>query len=459
MPFTLSSRFRDTAIPLLPLHTSQSTTRASEPSDAFGSRHMPSINASLQPSDSLLALSRESSYLQNHLQDLLDAQSEGLLAGLGAEADTASSISSQTHTPSASEAGSRTYSKPRSVLPVRQPKPKKIGLRAARRGISRTITDLSAVKATEARLLFDEVAQRNNHLFEVDRIASKSLDLRSQIESIESEPTNTRVADLKSTEHDLGRDIYQLETRLYEMRARQRHMLREISSLENSVQSNLSSYKNALQLAEQEAREYLARPPSDVSGSTARSKEGVWALPPQRRTMELVKEQWIEEQKHLDVQKERVLNEKEALDKGGKVWEDVVRAVGVVEALLQTEMKSLNQNQRTQRPEEGMANVLRRMDETEEHLRSHLHSAEQNGWNLLIVCIGAEMEALVEGQDVLKNALNSSEVHLDLNDQGTKGKGRASHSEPNSSDTGRNLVEVSEEEDDGPGPDLLVSRE
>ncbi|MDI1491007.1 MAG: hypothetical protein OHK93_002212 [Ramalina farinacea] len=399
--------------------------------------------------ESLRILTRQDTYLQAHLQELLDAQSEGLLAGLGADPqDTTSSVGSRT--PTASESGVRNLSKPRSVIPVRQPSPKKIGLRSARRGISKTIRQLSQIKDEEARVLQDEIDQRDGSLSTIESLSSKEQGLREAISGIQAESPTLRIANLKATEKELGNEIHELETRLFEMKAQQRHLLREIQATENGVQSKLSSYKNALQLAEKEARTFLARPPLQ----DASQKKGVWALPPQRRTLEMAREQFQEEQSGFGRQIEGLMGEKQALDEGVGVWEDVVREVGEVETMLQGEMQDLNSSH-AKRAEGGMRRILERMRDAQRHIEELLRVAEEKDWKLLVCCIGAELEALVEGQSVLGEALEASGVTLD--------KASETHKEdvfidePSPSITGMNGRIP--DEDDGPGPDLLISQE
>ena len=457
--FNSRRRAQERDIPLLPLHVLKKTPSSLSSGIQNPIQASPYMASSLQPNESLLALARQTSHLQEHIQTLLDAQSEGLLAGLGVQPhENASVSSSRTPTPSASEAGSRTMYRPPAVLPVRQPKPKKIRLRAARRGISRAIADLSVVKANESQMLEAEVSNRNVAISSADRLSNKASALQSQVDTIESAPTSERIAHLKGTENSLDSEIHVLETKLFEMKARQRHMLREISSLENSVQSQLSSYRNALQLAEQEAKEFLTRPPPELDVSISRRKgEGLWALPPQRRTLELAKNEWNEEQMVLESRKEDVMREKDALDDGGKVWDNVLREIGEVEALLQAEMKTSKGAARAQQRGEGMKIVLSKMKDAQVYLGKQLEVAEEKRWTLLTACVGAELEALSEGQVVLEEALGpleSTTTQRERSDKNIEDSSIFATLNGTERPTGR-----FEDVDDRPGSDLLVSQD
>ena len=430
-------------------------------------------------SDALLSLSRQEAHLQSTLQSLLDAQSEGLLAGLARDGasrdDVASSTTSGSRTPTTMIAEPTAHLQSQSVMPVRQSVKKKVGLRGARRGIARAITNLANLKGEEGRVLEDEVAQREEILSTVASFERKSSGLKEQIRGIEGEETSRRVESLKREEKALGDDIHQLETKLFEMKARHRHLLREIDGLSNSVQSKLSSYDSALVLAEKDIKRFLARPP--IETSTAAS--GVWSLPKERRTLEMAKEQFSEEQQTLKSQLEGVQAEAIALEEGGMVWEQVVQEIDTVEKALREEMQRMQapllEGGQEETAETGMKKVLQTMQKARGRVESKLDHAETNGWKLLVCCIGAELEALIEGQAVLEGALEAArgdgrprtqrngklpshssgavDAPLSLVDDGSP---PASSSQDATSPAQR-FLDRSEDEDDGPSPELLIS--
>ena len=422
-------------------------------------------STTIPQTDSLVTLSRQEVHLQNNLQSLLNAQSEGLLAGLtGPSQDETSSTGSRTPT---TDSGSRSSHKPRPIIPVRQPAKRKLGLRGARRGISRAISDLADLKLQEARVLEDEVLQRDDVLSAVQSFERKSTGLQGHIRDIESEDTTRRVNELKGEEKTLDHEIHELETRLYELKARQRHLLREIDGLNNSVQSKLSSYKSALALAEKDIKNFLARPPLQSTNHTA-ATTGIWSLPHERRTLEMAKEHYTDEQHALRTRLSAVEEEKNALEDGAAVWEEAVQEVSTVEKALREEMQRIQppllDSESEQPAAEGMKNILQTMRRARSRIESKLDLAEAKNWKLLVCCIGAELEALVEGQGVLEEALEASEL--------SRGKGKG---KMNGLGTGVSFLrddrpdlehadellsmerERSEDEDDGPGPELLIS--
>lgn len=407
--------------------------------------------------DALLSLTRQEHHLQNHLQTLLDAQSSGLLAGLGVndEGTTGSS------TPPSSPAS--IARRPKSVVPTRQHSSKSISLRGARRGISRAIDDLAALKSQQRELLEAKLENRGQDLEIVENLARKQEGLQKAIEHIETAPTTSRITSLRSEEQALGVEISEMETKLYQMKARHQHLLREISGLDNSVQAKLSSYRESLSLAEKEARLFLSRPPAHV-GMVEEKEEGFWALPAERRTLEMAGDDLRGRRVELRERWRAVEGERVALAEGREVWGQVCVIVGEVEKQLTEEMKVMRGGG------EGMRRVLDVMGRARGDIDEKLNVAEEKNWRLLVCCIGAELEAIMEGERVLQAAWdeaggNEHSHGRDAKDIRSETDGLNGLETSRHSDNGVRLTQPSreplrrsEDEDDKPGPDLLISR-
>ncbi|KAL9067397.1 MAG: hypothetical protein Q9161_006906 [Pseudevernia consocians] len=427
-------------------------------------------------SDALITVSRQEAHLQSTLQHLLDAQSEGLLAGLtgGPPQGETSSTGSRTPTTAYSSPGGQ--SKPRGVVPVRQPAKRKLGLRGARRGIARAISDLANLKIEEGRILEGELLQRAEILGTVQRFETKTVGLQERIGMIESEDTTRRVEHLKSEEKALDHEIRELETRLWEMKAKHRHLLREIEGLDNSVQSKLSSYKSALTLAEKESRRFLQRPP--IRDNRSATTTGLWALPAERRTLQMASEQYAEEQDVLTKRVDEVETERSALEDGSGVWNEVVEEVNGVEKLLQEEMQTMRaplvQDNGKGNAIGGMRRILEHMSKARSKIERKLEVSEARDWKLLVCCIGAELEAMTEGQTVLQGAFEAAQRSQGgeyvIGDGQVPVTGTSSVSpvdlsarlealEQDRPAEPRDILDRSEDEDDGPGPDLLISND
>ena len=276
-----------------------------------------------------------------------------------------------------------------------------------------------------------------------------------------------------------------METRLWEMKAKHRQLLREIEGLDNSVQSKLSSYKSALMLAEKEATRFLERPP--IRDSRATTATGLWALPAERRTLQMAREQYAEERGVLRKRFDDVNTERDALEEGSGVWNEVSEDVTVVEKLLREEMQEM-QVSLVQENENGnaigvMRKILEHMSKARLRIESNLEVSAARNWKLLVCCIGAELEAMIEGQTVLQGALEAAQrskgeeymsedgnapvpstksvLPVDLSerlevlgkqDRPAEPRGILDRSEYEDEDE-------DEDEDDGPGPDLLISND
>ncbi|KAL8934048.1 MAG: hypothetical protein Q9216_006100 [Gyalolechia sp. 2 TL-2023] len=175
------------------------------------------------------------------------------------------------------------------------------------------------------------------------------------------------------------------------------------------------------------------------------------------------------------VEKEQV-----ALEQGGRVWAQVVAVVGDLERMLEVGMRALDCGSHEAAEKDGMDKILEAMKHAREIVDGNLRTAEERGWKLLVVCIGAEAEALAEGEAVLRNVLGvgddgeggeiSSGAVVDRRN-GSGGeerdfRGQAKkkeeditrlngHGEEQQQQNG--IIEETDDDDDEPGPELLMS--
>lgn len=363
--------------------------------------------------DPLLLIERKANQLQADIQTYLDAQSEGLLAGLNrGTADDRSSTGDGAS--GSSFIASKSSVK---VVPVRQPAQKRIGLRSARRGIARSIQELQFLKEEERIILVSHNRDRQAAVVEVDRMIEKRKGLEHKIESLQGGEERASAHRLKSEADRVESEIHELETRLLELRALHRQLTSEASQLENAAESKLSSYKGSLAMLVQQTQRYLYNPPIRPS-SAAPSGSSFHALVPARRTLDMAKETWATEAEELSARQAVVENEKKALTEGGALWQRVVSEVSAFEKLLQTELAQISQSQLFDAGEEAQGDgpilhVLQEMDRTAESLEGHLRTAQDNDWKLLLCCIGAEVEALYEGRYILERALSTATTERD----------------------------------------------
>ena len=401
----------------------------------------------------------------------------------------------------------------RVTIPVRQPPQKKISLRAARRGLSRSMHDFATLKEEEQRVLELQVREREDALHQVEAFTYKREAIDSHIASISSESGAQSAGRLHAEANQLDRQIQELEDRLFEMKARHRHLVDEAQQLESSVQSKLSSYNASLELLDKDIKRFVENPPIlQPSSRTTRNSidaesiaESFYALNPKRRTLQMAKDHWRDEREDLIRRKEAIQMEKTALEDGAQVWREVVTKIQSFEKFLKAQMQQLSVNSTSQRErDEGMASVLHSMDKVMDFLERHVQEAEEKEWKLLICCIGAELEAFREGRQMLieasgfQNGEIQKEEQNELLDYGGNGDANAepfldqpedhantnyshgtesailSNARPAREDDGEQSPKLlpdsprprpgpstesrsSESEDDDPGPDFLIS--
>jgi hypothetical protein len=413
------------------------------------------------PSDELLLLQRKEEQLQHSLQELLNAQSEGLMAGMGADDGASTSSLSQT---TQSMHSFNISTSP--GMPAR-----KLSLGKARREIWRTILECAVVKEEEDALLR---AEQRDHLAMLDNLKNwedKSAGLRKEIESIEQEDTGARTRALTEQADQLQQEITDTEQRLSRMRAQHRQLLDEISDLDNSVQSKLSTYKSSLTMLEQDVQAFLKNPPIR-SGLHSRRDSTFLSLPANRRTLEMAKDYWDSEYRATKKRRRIVRKGQTALEEGAVVWKDVITEINGFEKFLKQESNGIGQsgNGKGKGPATEPADILARMDETIGSIEEKLIDAESKNWKLLVVCIGAELEAFRQGREMLEDAFSETQnSHQEIEDWANEsGHGNSGFQQDEDNEPGDNIVldahadglrQPLYDSDEDPSPDLMVSHQ
>ena len=357
--------------------------------------------------DPLLPVDRAARALQKTIQSLLDAQSDGLSAGLGGSSrDDVSSVGSLTPTPSVATTprnttGSRT-------TPVRQPTPKKISLRVARKGLVRSMQDFAKLREEELKILDSQSQGRRSALDRVQAFEGKRSGLQRQIDAIKQEGTLASSEQLHKEAQEIGLEIRELEDKLFELKARQRHVLAQASQIENSVSSKLSSYMSSLDLVDREIKQYLKQPPlRSTLPIAAGMGQSMYDLKPDRRTLAMAKEQWSNEHAFLDAKRTEAEQEKAALQAGSTMWRESIERINLFEKDLRAATRDPPQMESTTAPsaEQRLHALLPALDSTITLLSDNLHLAESKQWNLLICCLAPELEALTQGRSLLRQTL------------------------------------------------------
>ncbi|KAL6849706.1 hypothetical protein ACO1O0_009249 [Amphichorda felina] len=439
-------------------------------------------------SDSIwLWIRRREKALENEVQQYLDLQANGLVAGSqgmippGSDMEEYSDAGSSTPTgtfystaTSKSRMVSSLYVPTRStpdgnVIPVRQPKNSRPqGLRAARMGLRRSIAALAELKGEEDAHVDDALTERRRALIQLNRLSKRreiaSTELQT-LEGDEEEPLGQELRELGARYDTISQEIRELEEKLVGMRNNRRWIRGKMDDVKNRREAGLSSYRGALKDIDSEVETLMLRPPvqpldsdqlQQTSSGRAESTGGIefLRLIPERRTVDMAKSWWGSEISILEQRKAQINADRQALEEGGALWAEVIGLVSEYESRLRQLMEgpqpslSSKGKERIPSQEELIKEQLPEMYKVIEKLQMHLHLAEDKSWNLLICAIGAELEAFTEAQEMLRGLVGIDEGPQDVSQP-------ADTTEQQTRDgTDRH----DESSDNEVPPDLLVSR-
>ncbi|KAF4335820.1 cellular myosin heavy chain type a [Fusarium beomiforme] len=433
------------------------------------------------------SLQRREKTLERDIQQLLDLQASGLVAGSG-DVGSESNFGSDTGTGESTFYSTAT-SKSRmmnslhipvrsapdgSVIPVRQPAPSKPrGLRSARAGLQRAMAAMSDLKAEEDSHLSTALDQRKDALAYLDKMSKRRDDIYAELHALEEdeeEPLGQELRELGAEKQALDHDIKLLEEKLIGMRKRRRWVREKIEDVKNRREAGLSGYRAAGRDVDNEVRTLMQRPPItpldiDALGSGAKSlsKENndmlrgteFLQLRPERRTVDMARTWWQGEIAALERRKAQISEDRQALLEGSEVWSEVTGLVAQFEARLRELIKASQAGDTDEEPQQAaIRDQLSQMDTVVEELEKRLHLAESKRWNLLICAIGAELEAFLEAKTLLKTTLG-------IPDESVTTEGHLEHNgtQENTEEAARETHEESRDESDNEVPaDLLVSR-
>ncbi|KAI6781288.1 uncharacterized protein J7T54_004061 [Emericellopsis cladophorae] len=369
--------------------------------------------------------------LQREIQDLLDAQGNGLVAsGEDEYSDAGDSTPTGTFYSSNSRLANTLYIPPQStaegdVIPVRQPKPSTPrGLRAARTGLRRSISVFAKLKAEENQHVEDALAERRKALSQLHRLSLRKDSVETELKTLEDdeqEPLGKELRELGERYESITSDIRELEEKLIGMRNQRRWLREKMEDVRNRRDAGLSGYRGALKDVDSEVARIMRHPPFQPLDSDALGKapstggQEFIRMIPERRTVDMAKGWWEQEIAALDKRKTLVENEQRALQEGGIVWNDVMRLVADYEARFRAVVKgeqsvSTKGKEKQVSQEEMLRAQLPEMDKVMKELKRHHELAEDKSWTLLICAIGAELEALQQGQEMLRELLDVSLV-------------------------------------------------
>lgn len=381
--------------------------------------------------DPFLAVDRAAQNLQKTIQSLLDFQNEALN---GRYQDDGESASQRSLTPTRSTfSGSVRNLSASGAMPLRQPAKKKTTLKGARRGIGKSMHEFAALKNEELKITENESTHRKTALDKITMLETKRESVQHEITVLEQRASGDESNSLRNEAQTVQNEIHELEGRLMELKAKHRHLTDQAEQLENTAASELSSYQGALNLVDKEVRSFLRHPPvkQGLGPRSLQLGQDMYSLRPERRTLELAKEQWIAELETLEEHRTETENERSALIEGSKTWREVVQKIDDFEQLVRSHMKNSASSP------DSTSSVVASLDQTMHFLEECLQEAETKDWKLLICAIGPELESFRQARSLLA----PEEVLPHTVDEG--------HAEINST------THTDEEDGDVPHTDLL----
>lgn len=407
--------------------------------------------------------------IEADLQFLLDAQADGLIRGLGSSSlEGGNSTGSVTPTVE-SVRHSSTSRQPKSTR--RQP-----GLRSARKGIHNSIVALSALKDEELKDVQRQIEDNEKTSRQIDSWEKKRQGLQDASANVDSSEEMVRVQRLKQEADMLQADINKIELQLTEMKTRHRQLLRQAENVENAVQAKMASYSSSLCMLEEDIQKFLRLHDTQP---TASANSRIYELPsgklhPQGRNLETLRESLGEQRHSIQRQQERHEHEKSAYEEGASMWKEAVTEISALEKQLRAGMRRPTSPGSQSAWEDPPSNpigtqnlneILAEMDTVITSLEEKHRIAEERHWSLLIAAIGAELDALRQGKEILHGVLGiATESLVDTNGhQVTKSSSHDEiHELDKSFETARPLesrASDSGDDHDEPDPELLFSRQ
>lgn len=392
--------------------------------------------------DPFLAVDRAAQGLQRTIQSLLDFQNEALSGRHRGDGDL---VSQQSLTSTYSITNDPVRNSPiPGAMPVRQPAKKRTTLRGARRGIGTAMCEIAMVKEEDLKVTKDEQAHRKAALERIAQLESKKESVQHELDTLQQRASGSESNDLRQEAQEVQNEIRELEDRLMELKSKHRHLISRAEQLENSTASELSSYQGTLLLIDKETRSFLRRPPvtQGLGPQSHQQGQDMYSLRPERRTLELAKEQWTAELDTLEQHRLETERERDALLEGVKIWRETVRKIDSFERTVREYMKA-NQSDR-----DSTSKITALLDSAIDFLEQSFSRAETKDWKLLICAIGPELESFRQARAIL-HPLETPDQKAPSQDPVRNNRPDAFHHHPPTDE---------EEDGDVPHADLLGSQ-
>lgn len=369
--------------------------------------------------DTLQAIQRQTTYLQKEIQSLLDAQSIGLLAGLGQEIDLDNG-STYDARPALSTKSFTKEIPPSNNVAKSQTFKRRPSLSTSRNQLCSSLTQLAGLKDEEHAVVEVQCDSLNSFLINTTTLIEKKAEIELSIHGIDAQ-TEGAEKSLEEEEKSLALEAASLEKQLEEANTKLKHVRQQKGEYSNRRSARLSSWQGALEEVDRQiTREVLEgrgleHVIPDIRKNESKSKDiGIWNLSRDRRTVELIREDITGRIKTFEDIRDAAERESIACYEGAEMWTFSVKKIEDLERSLADEMDKLTSNDFLDPNEvnksDGMIQIVIDMTKTIDHLEHKLDIAERNSWNLLVCMIGTEVEALRQGRDLLQETLQMTQA-------------------------------------------------
>ncbi|KAI1761173.1 hypothetical protein GGR53DRAFT_41918 [Hypoxylon sp. FL1150] len=367
-------------------------------------------------------MQRQERQMQKELQGLIDAQSAALERDLddGDEGKSSQGFDRDV-SPESVAATADSKLSGGSVMPVRQPKKNHMSKRLVRIGIARIVTMLADLKNEEDAYIASALAERKAALSKLRHMATKRKSIVAELDALEEKhglPIKDDIARMESDYRTVRSEIEELEEKLRELKRTMLNLERQLEEAKSTRDASLSGYKGALKQCDQGISELMKYPGVQVleveqlkqlGGDEAEtilakhvSGTQFLTLRPERRTMEMARDWWEGEVAVLEQRKYVVDKERAALEEGSDMWQQVVALVNNFDGRLQTIMKL---DHDSDDPASALRDQYKALKKTADELQKYHEYAEAQGWNLLIVVIGAELAHAIVVKELIADMI------------------------------------------------------
>jgi hypothetical protein len=353
-------------------------------------------------------IERRERQMQQELQQLLDAQDYALEKHLANttpdDEDMQRSRTPESDTPHGH------------IVPVRQPKKRHLSKREARLGISRCMSQLSDLKIEEEAYVATALAERKAALSRLRTLSTKRNSIVAEMQAIESDREQPLKNQIRKMEHQhrvVCEDILKLEEKLRDLKRTKTKLESRIAEAKSARDSELSGYKGALNECDQRIKDIMIYPEVsvlEVEGLMAQDADlralvgqhisgfEFLSLRPERRTLPMAKDWWEGEVQVLELRKAAVDKERDALEIGSQLWQDMLDRLEEHDQQLKLTFDAISRySSRQQRNSESaelgetLKNQYAMCKETLRQLEDYHDYTQAQGWLLLVTALSAEI--------------------------------------------------------------------